>query len=136
MLKLNLQIIGGLILCLGLAHPWLAWFLEWKRETAMLSPLTRRIFFVHCFFIVLLLLLLGAGTMVFAGELLVPGRGTRALLTAIVVFWACRLVVQIVAYDPKDWGGRPLFHYGHVAFLMFWIYVVATYGAALWKVLV
>jgi hypothetical protein len=55
-------------------------------------------------------------------------------LAGVVAFWLCRLAAQFVVYDSRIWRGRPFYTRMHVAFSLFWIYVVITYGLALRKV--
>ena len=58
-LHLHLQIAGFLLLALGLAHVFFNGYFGWDRELEPLSLLTRRVFQVHCFFIALVLVLMG-----------------------------------------------------------------------------
>jgi hypothetical protein len=50
---------------------------------------------------------------------------------AMVVFWLCRMLAQWFAYDAAIWRGNPFRTTMHVVFSALWIYVTATYGAAL-----
>ena len=58
------------------------------------------------------------------------------LLSGIVVFWLCRLVIQFLVYEADIWRGRPFYTLMHVAFSLLWIYIVMTYGVALRSVCV
>lgn len=130
-IRLHLQIVGALLVVLGGAHGLFGRYFGWKKELERVSLLTRQIFQVHCFFIALLLVLLGACSLFYADALLEPGPLTRVILAGIVVFWLCRLLFQWFVYDPAIWRGRPFYTLMHVAFSLFWIYVVVTYGLAL-----
>jgi hypothetical protein len=127
----HLQIVGALLLSLGLSHFYFNRYFGWDRELASVSLLTRRIFFVHSFFIGLGVAMAGAGSLWYADALLRPGPLSRALLAGLVVFWFCRLVAQLFVYDPEIWRGRRFYTVMHVAFSLLWIYVVITYGTAL-----
>jgi hypothetical protein len=53
------------------------------------------------------------------------------VLTGFLVFWLSRLAIQLFVYDPAIWRGRRFYTLMHVAFSIFWTYVVLTYGEAL-----
>jgi len=130
-IRLHLQIVGALLTALGAAHALFGRYFGWKKELERVSLLTRQVFEVHTFFIGLLLVLLGACSLFYADALLEPGPLPRAILAGILIFWLCRLLVQWFVYDPAIWRGRPFYTLMHVAFSLFWIYVVLTYGLAL-----
>jgi len=130
-LRLHLQIVGTLLLALSLSHVYFNRYFGWDRELAAVSLLTRRVFFVHNFFIALGVGMAGAGSLWYADALLRPGPLSRAVLLALVVFWLCRLLAQFFVYEPEIWKGRRFYTAMHVAFSILWIYVVGTYGAAL-----
>jgi hypothetical protein len=133
---LHLKVVGALLLVLGLAHTMFGRYFQWKKELARLSLLTRQIFLVHCFFIALLVVMIGACSLFCTNALLESGALSRVVLTGLVVFWLSRLVFQFFVYDPAIWRGRRFYTTMHVVFSIFWIYVVLTYGAALrmvWK---
>ena len=50
-LTLHLQIVGLLLILLGLSHAFFNLYFGWQQELASVSLLTRQIFFVHTFFI-------------------------------------------------------------------------------------
>jgi hypothetical protein len=128
---LHLKIVGALLLALGLAHSMFGWYFQWQRELARLSLLTRQIFLVHCFFIALLVVMIGLCSLFYTHELLGSGALSRVVLAGFVVFWLIRLAFQFLVYDPAIWRGRRFYTVMHVVFSIFWIYVVLTYGAAL-----
>lgn len=133
---LHLKVVGALLMTLGLAHSMFSSYFKWQKELAQLSLLTRQILLVHCFFIALLLVMIGVCSLFYPGALLGSGRLSRVVLTGFVVFWLCRLACQFFVYDPAIWRARPLYTVMHVVFSLFWIYVVLIYGAALrmvWK---
>ena len=130
-LRLHLQIVGALLLFLGVAHIFFSRYFGWEKELEPVSLLTRRVFFVHCFFIALILVMLGVCSLCCTDALLEPGRLSRVLLGGMVVFWMCRLAVQFLVYDAAIWRGRRFYTFMHVAFSLLWIYVATTYGMAL-----
>ena len=130
-LSIHLQIVGILLVLLGLSHAFFNRYFGWERELAAVSLLTRRVFFVHSFFIALGVVLAGAVSFKYADALLRPAALNRALLAAMVTFWLCRLLAQFFAYDSAIWRGDQFRTFMHVAFALTWFYVTATYGVAL-----
>ena len=135
-LYLNLQIVGALLMLLGLSHIFFNRFFGWEQELAGVSLLTRRVFFVHNFFIGLVVVLFGAASFFCANALLRPGTLSRAILAGMATFWLCRLLVQFVAYDSAIWRGDRFRTFMHIACSLLWCYVTTTYGIAfltVWK---
>lgn len=135
-LATHLHVVGALLLLLGGSHIFFHRYFGWKQELESVSLLTRRIFFVHTFFVGLGVALAGAGTLLYANDLLRPDALSRAVLAAMTAFWLCRLLAQFLAYDSAIWRGNRFRTSMHVAFAMLWCYVTTTYGFALmtvWK---
>jgi hypothetical protein len=141
-LATHLHVVGVLLLLLGVSHVFFNRYFGWDRELQTVSLLTRRIFFVHNFFIGLGVALAGAGTLFYADALLRPDALlrhdvlSRAILAAMTGFWLCRLVAQFLAYDSAIWRGNRFRTFMHVAFAVLWCYVTTIYGLALiavWK---
>jgi hypothetical protein len=130
-LSIHLHIVGILLVLLGLSHAFFNRYFGWEQELAAVSLLTRRVFFVHSFFIALGVVLSGAVSFMYADTLLRPAALNRALLAAMVMFWLCRLLAQFFAYDSAIWRGDRFRTFMHVAFTLIWCYVTATYGIAL-----
>ena len=130
-LSIHLRIVGILLVLLGLSHAFFNRHFGWEQELAAVSLLTRRVFFVHSFFIALGVVLAGAVSFMYADALLRPAALNRALLAAMVTFWLCRLLAQFFAYDSAIWRGDRFRTFMHVAFALLWCYVTAIYGIAL-----
>lgn len=133
-LIINLRVVGGLLLLLGVSHTFFNRYFGWAHEMQRVSLLTRQIFYVHTFFIGLAVALAGAGSLLYADALVHPGTLSRAILTGLLAFWLCRLLAQFVAYDSSIWRGNRFRTVMHVSFSLLWCYVTATYGIALMKV--
>jgi hypothetical protein len=129
-LHVHVQMVGAMLLLLSVAHAFFSRYFGWKNELASLSLLTRRIFQVHCFFIALVLMLLGVCSLFYTDTLLESGPLSRVLLAGVVLFWLCRLVIQFLVYDTDIWRGNRLYTLMHVFLSVLWIYVVITYGIA------
>ena len=133
-LHVHLQIVGCLLVLLGLSHAFMNRYFGWRKELAGVSLLTRQIFYVHAFFIALGVVLGGAVSLAFSTALLSPAPLNRAILASMALFWFCRLMAQFFAYDGAIWRGNPGRTGMHVAFSMLWCYVTAIYSLAFIKV--
>jgi hypothetical protein len=131
MLTIHLQVVGVLLMLLGLSHAFFNRFFGWDVELAGVSLLTRRVFFVHTFFVAMTVTMMGAFSAVYAGALVEPQTLSRAILAGMVVFWGSRLLAQFTAYESAIWRGNRFRTRMHVAFSILWIYVTATFGVAL-----
>ena len=104
-LHIHLQIVGILLMLLGLSHIFFNRFFRWEQELVAVSLLTRQVFFVHNFFIGLTVMLGGAASFFCANALLRPDTLSRAVLSGMATFWLCRLLAQFVGYDSAIWRG-------------------------------
>jgi len=135
-LRTHLHVVGALLLLLGMSHAFFNRYFRWEVELETVSLLTRRIFYVHTFFIGLGVVMAGVGSLFYADALLSPGVLSRAILAGMAAFWFCRLLAQFLAYDSAIWRGSRFRTFMHGAFSLLWCYVTATYGIALvtvWK---
>jgi hypothetical protein len=133
-LCLHLRIVGLLLLLLGVSHVSFNRYFGWDEELAGVSLLSRRIFFVHTFFIGLGVAMAGVGSLLFATDLLRPGLLSRALLAGMATFWLFRLLAQFFAYDSALWRGNRFRTCIHRGFVVLWCYVTLTYGIALMSI--
>ncbi len=130
-LSVHLEIVGALLVMLGLSHAFFNRLFGWEQELAGVSLLTRRIFYVHTFFIALGVVLAGAGSFLYADSLLHPGPLSRAILLGMTAFWFCRLLAQFFAYETAIWRGDRFRTCMHVVFSLLWCYVTGVYAMAL-----
>lgn len=98
-LSANLTISGVVLLGLGALHIALPRVLRWGNELAGASLLNREVSYVHCFFIGLACLLWGLLPLTAGHSLLEPSPVTRLVLTGAVIFWASRLVIQLLVFN-------------------------------------
>lgn len=130
-LTVHLQVVGVLLMVLGLSHAFFNRYFGWDVELAGVSLFTRRVFFVHTFFIAMTVTMMGAFSAAYARTLVGPQALSRAILAGMVVFWGSRLVAQFTAYESAIWRGDRFKTRMHIAFSILWVYVTATYGVAL-----
>lgn len=128
MLELHLRIAGILLLLLAAFNTQLPRRFGWPRELQAVSLFTRQVFFVHAFFIALLLVLLGLLYLLLPDRLLqVRGLG-GAIAWGSLVFWGTRLAFQFFVYSPELWRGNRLLTLAHVLASLLWAYLVAVNG--------
>jgi hypothetical protein len=132
-LNLHLKIVGAMLLALATAHLYFPKRFGWRGELEKVSLLTRQIFYVHCFFICMVLVMFGLLSLFYTETLIQRGPLARIVLTGLTAFWAARLVIQLFVYDSKLWRGNPFNRLMHILFTLMWSYYVAVYGTALWR---
>lgn len=130
-LRFHLLTVGVLQILLALAHVAFPRFFAWREELARLSLLNRQIFYVHNFFICLVLVLFGSLNLACADELLATGRLNRAILAGITLFWSVRLLFQFFVYSPHLWRGHRFNTVMHCLATLVWLYFAGTHGWAL-----
>jgi hypothetical protein len=59
LLNLFLQIAGAAMICLCLAHFYLARLLDWKNDLKSLKPINQQVFFAHTMFLTIGMAMLG-----------------------------------------------------------------------------
>ena len=104
--------------------------LDWKRELAALSPLSRQIILVHGAFIIGLIITFGALTLAFAAPMAAGVEPGRTLAGLIGFFWLARLVIQLTYYHPKHWPAGWWVMPGRYALTALFTYWSAVYLAA------
>jgi hypothetical protein len=129
-LELNLTITGALLVGLGVLHVALPVLLRWNHELAAASLLNREVSYVHCFFIGLACALWGLLPLTAGRLLLIPSPVTRLVLAGAVIFWACRLVIQLAVFnhhsrDSATWCALS------IAGSVLWSYLTAIWTWAL-----
>ena len=130
-IETNLRVAGVLMIALALGHVVYDRYLGWKLDTKQLKLLTRQVFYVHCFFICLVLVMMGLLSLFYASELLKPSPLSRALLIGMAVFWGFRTAIQWFGYDSTIWRGNRLFTMMHWVYSAIWIYLTGTFSLAL-----
>ena len=132
-LRLHLQIVGALQIVLALSHVAFPRRFHWREETARLSLLNQQIFYVHTFFLCLVLIFFGLLNLACANQLLRPDPLAKCVLVGITIFWILRWMFQFFVYDVRLWKGNRFNTCAHVAFAFIWTYFAAVYSLALWR---
>lgn len=134
-LLVHLRVAGVLLALLVIVHAFVPGRLRWREELPRLSLVNRQIFEVHTLFIVLVLALSSMLLLTSSEALLAPSRLSRAMLSGLTVFWGLRMLMQWFYYSPAVWRGNRLNTIVHCTFSGIWVYLTATFGAALWSTL-
>ncbi len=129
-LALHLKFCGAALLGLAALHAVMGRHLRWKEDLASLSLVNRQIFYVHTFFLALVLALLGLLSLFGTSALLQPSLLARYLLGGITLFWLFRLVFQFAVYSPQLWHGKKFETLIHVVFTLLWSYMSVVYAWA------
>jgi hypothetical protein len=130
-LPLHLQLVGVLLVGLGAVHAVLPRALGWTAELRGLSPLTRQVSYVHCYFVGLTCALWGLLPLTAGAALCEPHPVTRTLLAGAVLFWGSRLVVQVGLFNPGHARSSPRWLAVSVAGTALWTYLTVVWGWAL-----
>jgi hypothetical protein len=129
-LEAHLRLAGALQIALALLHLAFPRRFEWKTELARLSPLNRKIFLVHTFYLCLVLALIGFLSLCAPSALLQPTRLARLVLAGFALFWAFRLLFQWSVFDSALWKGNPFNTAMHWIFTLLWVYLTWVYAGA------
>jgi hypothetical protein len=81
---------------------------------------------VHTFFIALVVLLIGFLCFFYSKELINEPFG-RIISFGLGIFWAIRLVFQLVVYSPKLWIGNTFYTIVHIVFSILWTYMAVVF---------
>jgi hypothetical protein len=120
-MKIQLVIIGTLLMSLSLLHIFFPKRFKWKDELSVLSLLNRQLFYVHTFFIALILFLMGVLCVTSSSELINTSLGHK-ISFGLFMFWFVRLIFQFFVYSNKLWKGRKQETIIHIIFSLLWLY--------------
>jgi hypothetical protein len=126
----HLQIVGSSLLVLSAAHVFFGRHLDWKNDLAKLTPVNRQIFYVHTFFICLMLVMMGSLCLFFPRYLLDRTPLARLILIGLTIFWGTRLAFQWFVYDSSLWRGHRTNTIVHIVFSLLWSYYTLVFSAA------
>jgi hypothetical protein len=128
MLPLLLKSAGALLIGLSLLHAVFPRRFSWNTELQQLSLLNRQIMVVHCFFIALMVGLMGFLCLCFTDALLTPSALGQPVAAGLTLFWGCRLGAQFFVYDSALWRGHRFNTVMHVLFSLLWIFFTGVFA--------
>jgi hypothetical protein len=120
-MKIQLEITGILLIVLSFLHILFPKRFKWKDELSVLSLINRQLFYVHTFFIALILFLIGILCVTSSNELINTSLGHKISL-GLFIFWLVRLAFQFFVYSNKLWKGKKLETSIHIIFCLLWLY--------------
>lgn len=120
-MKIELEIAGILLIALSLLHIVFPKRFKWKDELSVLTLINRQIFYVHTFFIALILFLMGLLCLTSADEIINTSLGKK-ISFGLFIFWFLRLLFQLFVYSNKLWRGKRIETIVHVLFTLLWLY--------------
>jgi hypothetical protein len=121
-------------LAIAVLNLFLVRIMKWGEPVAQMPQLVREVFHVHSCFITITLVIFGAVTIRFAGEL---AAGTndlgRWLVCGIGLFWLIRWVMQFFFYSSSHWKGKRLETAVHIVLILTYgfftgVYLLAAFG--------
>jgi hypothetical protein len=104
--------------------------LDWNRELARISPLSRHVVWTHGVFIVLTIIAFGVITVVNAPALAAGTALARWFCGFVAVFWLSRLVVQLFLFDAGPYLTSRLLKLGYHGLTVVFAYLGTVYGWA------
>ncbi len=131
MLIPHLQFAGAVLIGLSLLHVAMPKRFAWSEELARLSLLNRQIFWVHTFFVALTVALMGVLLLFYPATVYERTPLARLVTTGLLIFWLARVFVQFFVYSPALWRGKPFETFVHIAFSLFWLYLVGVLACVL-----
>jgi hypothetical protein len=120
-MKIELEIAGILLIALSLLHIVFPKQFKWKDELSVLTLFNRQLFYVHTFFIALILFLMGLLCVTSADEIIDTSLGKK-IAFGLFIFWLMRLLFQFFVYSDKLWKGKKIETFVHIIFSMMWLY--------------
>lgn len=130
-LIIHLRIVGFIMFGIVLLNFAVWKKYQWKQEIQKLTVLTRQVFVVHSFYIMLSVAAFGAMSLFFPQTLVERSELAMIVLVFLVIFWVTRLIAQLFYYDASLWRGHRFNTFIHVTFTGVWAYFTGVYGWAL-----
>lgn len=131
-LENHLRFAGATLLLLSSLHLFFPKRFQWHEDLAQLSLLNRQIFYVHTFFVGLVLVLMGIPLLLHPETWLEPSAAGHWVAAGFTIFWGMRLLIQWFGYSSSLWRGKRFETVMHLAFTLFWSYLTLI-GTLLWR---
>jgi hypothetical protein len=128
LLNLLLQIAGAAMICLCLAHFYLARLLDWKSELKSLKPINQQVFFAHTMFLTIGMAMLGFVCIFYPQEL--TNKSTLAAISALcfALCWLSRLIFQFVVFTSALVEDTRLEKILRLAGTLLWSFLTALFA--------
>jgi hypothetical protein len=104
---------GVVQLLIVAANFWVPSILDYRENLERVSPFVRQVFWVHSFYIVLMLLGFAGLCLFFAPQLVSGTPLARSICAFLAVFWLLRFILQFTYYDRSV---RAMYRFGDIAY--------------------
>ena len=101
--------------------------LRWSEDLAKLTPFNRKLMWVYGGFTVFTIGAFGTLTLTLHEEMLRGDRAAVALALFMGLYWAARVLVDLLYFSHADWPGGRLMAIGHVLLTSLFVALVTTY---------
>ena len=129
---LLLRVAGAGHLALAAASTQAPTVLDWKTELASLRPLNRQIFTTQAAYILAINICFGLLSLL-APELILEGTPLATLVCGFIcVYWAVRVVLQLIYFDASDAPQGLKYKVAEWGFLAVFICFALVFGWALY----
>lgn len=128
MLPILLRITGLGLIALALLHIPIGRHLKWREDVARLTPVNASIFYMHNFFICLVLVLMGLPCLFDPQVLLKETRAGAWVSWSLAAFWAIRLYFQWFVYRADLWRGKRMETLLHCWFTLVWLALTSLFA--------
>ena len=127
----NLLVLGGVChFGILLASALVPRVLDWNRELARISPLSRHLIWTHGVFIVLTIVAVGLITVTNAPALAAGTALARWFCGFVAVFWLSRLFVQLFLFDARPYLTNGFLKLGYHGLTVVFTYLGVVYAWA------
>ena len=131
-MEIHVCFIGVLLVLLALLHIGFPRYFNWEQELKTLSLINRQMLIIRCFFIAMVLLLMGILCISSATELTQTSIG-RKICLGFAIFWTLRLLIQFFGYSALLWKGKKRETFVHFLFAFLWTYFSAVFWLVYFK---
>lgn len=125
-LQIHIEIIGILLILLGIIHVIFPRYFNWKEDLKDISLINRQLLIVHTFFIALVVFLMGILCFTYSDELIKTELG-KIISLGFGLFWLVRLIFQFFVYSSKLWKGKKFETIVHILFSILWFYLTLIF---------
>jgi hypothetical protein len=127
----TLLLVGGLLhLAITSAGVVMTLVLDWRKNLACLSGLTRHIIWTHAGFVLMTIVAFGLVSLLCAADLAGGSPLARATCAFIALFWGTRLIIQFFLFDARPYLTNVLLKLGYHGLTAVFAYFTLTYGLA------